>query len=106
MPLGKRRGAALFEGLPINDVAFEIEVIANIGVDRSELLQRLHSSEPAHCALSSAERQVAVCRAVVSVPANLLPVGIAELVHRCPVGCNRCSQATAVQGMSSPTLLA
>ena len=32
-PLGQRRCAALFEGLAINDVAFGIEVVLDVGVD-------------------------------------------------------------------------
>ena len=37
-PFGKRRGAALFECLTINDVAFEIKMIVDVGMDRGELL--------------------------------------------------------------------
>ena len=51
------------------------------GVDRCELLQRLHLSEPEHRPLSSSERQVAVLDPVVGPAADLLLLGIAELVH-------------------------
>ena len=37
-PLSNRRGAALFECLAIDDMAFQIEVIADTGVDRGKLL--------------------------------------------------------------------
>ena len=37
-PLGKRRGAALLVGLAIDEMAFEIEVIVDVGMDRGELL--------------------------------------------------------------------
>ena len=37
--------AAKLLGLAINEVAFPVEVVVNIGVDRSEFLQCLHSPE-------------------------------------------------------------
>jgi hypothetical protein len=33
-PVGKRRSAALFEGRAIDDVAFEVEMVVDVGVDR------------------------------------------------------------------------
>ena len=44
-PLGQGSRAAFFVGLSINEMAFKVEVVVNIGMDRGELLKRLHSSE-------------------------------------------------------------
>ena len=38
LPLGQRGRAAFLEGLAINEMAFEIEVVVDVGVDGSELL--------------------------------------------------------------------
>ena len=38
LPLRKGYGASFSEGLTIDDVTFEIEVIVDVGVDRGELL--------------------------------------------------------------------
>jgi hypothetical protein len=38
LPLGQRDRAAFLEGLAINEMAFEIEVVVDVGVDAGELL--------------------------------------------------------------------
>jgi hypothetical protein len=50
-------------------MAIEFEVVVNVGVDRREILQRLHLSEPQHGSFSSSERQVAFLRQA----AHLMP---------------------------------
>ncbi|MEO5866980.1 MAG: hypothetical protein ABIS14_09920 [Sphingomonas sp.] len=45
-------------------MAFEIEVIVDVGVDRGELLYDRHPPEPEHCLLSTSEGQVAVLNSV------------------------------------------
>ena len=46
-------------GLSVDEVAFEVEVIVDVGVDGGALLQALHLPEPQHRPLSSSEREVA-----------------------------------------------
>ena len=53
----------------------------DVGVDRGELLQRLHLPEPQHRPLSSSERQVAVLDPVVGPATHLLPITAAQLIH-------------------------
>ena len=45
-PLGQRGRTEHLVGRSIDEVAFGIEVIVDVGVDRCELLQRLHLPEP------------------------------------------------------------
>ena len=63
-----------------------VEVVVDVGMDRGELLQCLHLPEAEHRPLSSSERQVAVLDPIVGPAADLLLVGIAELIHRGAVG--------------------
>ncbi len=65
-------------GGSIDEVAFGIEMIVDVGVDGSELLQRLHSSKSEHRSFSSSEGEVAVFGPVVGVPTNLMLVRIAK----------------------------
>ena len=67
-------------------MALLVEVIVDIGMDRSEVLQRLHLPEPQHCPLSSPEGQVGVLDPVVRPAGYFLLVGIAEVSHGCLVG--------------------
>ena len=55
-PLGQRGGAALLEGVAGVEVAVEIEVVVDRGVDGSEFLQGLDVPEPGHRSFSSSER--------------------------------------------------
>ena len=57
--------AASLEDLAIDQVAFETEVVGDVGVDRCKLLDRLHLSESEHSPLYAAEQQVAVLHSVV-----------------------------------------
>jgi len=61
-------------------------VIVDVGVERGELLERLHSSKPQHHTLAPSERQVAVLNPVVGPAPDLLLLRIADFVHRCLVG--------------------
>ena len=62
-------------------MAFLVEVIVDLGVDRTELLQRLHSTKSEHHPLSSSQRQVTVLSPIIRPAANLAAIGIAELPH-------------------------
>ena len=84
--MGQGGRAALLVSLSVNEMAFEREVVVKRGVDRGKLLQVLQLPEPQHRPFASSERQVAVLGAVVGPAADLLLRGIAELVHRRPVG--------------------
>ena len=61
-------------------------MVVDVGVDRGELLQCLHLSEPEHCSLASSERQVAVLSAIVEPSAHLAAVEIAKVAHCGGVG--------------------
>jgi hypothetical protein len=63
---GRHRYAAPFEYFPVDEMAFKIEVVVDIGVDRGDHLSRLHASEPKHCNLPSSEAQEAVLAPVVA----------------------------------------
>jgi len=58
LPLRESGGAPLLIGLAIDEVAFQVEVIVDAGVDGGELLQRLHLPEALQCPFSSSEGQV------------------------------------------------
>jgi hypothetical protein len=57
-------------------------VIADIGVHGREFLQRFHSSKSEHCALASAESEVAIFTAIVQPLAQLTTIDIAQVAHR------------------------
>lgn len=56
-------------GWPIDEVAFGVEVIVHVGVDRSELMKRLHSSEGEMAVLGSTDLP----------PSHILAVEIIQL---------------------------
>ena len=58
MPLGQSSRAAGLVSLSVDEVAFEVKVVVDVGVYRGELLQALHLPEPEHRSLSSSERQM------------------------------------------------
>ena len=62
-------------------MAFLVEVVVDVGVDRGALLEGPHPPEPEHRSLSSTERQVALLGPVVSPAAYLLLVRITQPVH-------------------------
>ena len=37
-PVGKRRCAALLKRFPVDEMAFQVEMVVDVGVDRGELL--------------------------------------------------------------------
>jgi hypothetical protein len=57
---GNCANAALYVGQAINEMTFEIAAIVDIGADRRQILQDLHSPEREHCPLSLSECKVAV----------------------------------------------
>ena len=85
-PLGQGDRAEELVGWSIDEVAFGIEVVLNVGVDGGEFLQRLHSSKSEHRPFSSSEGEVAVLGSIVGVPTNLLLLRIANVIHRSPIG--------------------
>jgi hypothetical protein len=60
-----------------------IEMIVDLGVNRAELLQRLHTSKPLHRPLSSSKRLMRILRPIVEAATDLVPIGVAQLFHRC-----------------------
>ena len=56
LPLRQRGGASFFVDVAADEVAFLVEMVVDGGMDCAEFLQRVHSSEPQHGPLSSAER--------------------------------------------------
>ena len=67
-------------------MAFLVEVVGDVGMDRCEFLQGLHSPEPEHRPFSSSKWQMAILHPVVGMSTDLLLVAIAELGHRRAVG--------------------
>ena len=58
-------------------MAFCVEVVVDVGVDRGELLKRFHPAETQHGSLSSSEWQVAILGSIVEPPSHLLALQIA-----------------------------
>jgi len=52
-PIGECGRASFLECLSIDEMAFEIEVIVDVGVETGELLTALHAWEPLHGPLAS-----------------------------------------------------
>jgi len=63
-----------------------IEMVVDLGVNRAELLQRLRTSKPLHRPLSSSKRLVRILRPIVEAAPDLVPIGVAQLFHRCGIG--------------------
>ena len=55
LPLGACGRAAGLVGLSVDEMAFVVEVVLDVGMDRGELLQGLHPAEFEHCPFSSSE---------------------------------------------------
>ncbi len=81
-PLGEGGVAGEFEILSGVKGAFLVEVIADRGMDRGELLQGSHPSEPEHGALPSSERKMRVLRPVVRPATELAVITAAEVFQR------------------------
>lgn len=84
LPLGQGSRSAGLVGLAIDEVAFKIEVVVDVGVDLANFCSvffRLNL----HRSLSSSERQVTVLTPVVGPASDLLLAGVAQLFHRRPV---------------------
>jgi hypothetical protein len=67
-------------------MAFLIEVIVHLSVDRAELLQRLPTSESLHRSFSSPKWLMRILRPIVAAMANLVAVADADLPHRTGMG--------------------
>lgn len=82
MPLDQGGRTSLLVGLPVDEMAFLVEVIVEGRMDRGELLQSLHPSEPEHGALSPSDRQVTAFSAIVRPPPHFLLVRVPKQLHR------------------------
>src|SRR5208337_4775369 len=67
-------------------MALLIEMVVDLGVNRTEFLQRLHVSKALHGALSSSKRLMRILRAIVDPATDLLAIGVADLFHRRGIG--------------------
>ena len=86
-PLGQGSRASLLVDLPRDEMALLIELVVHLGMNRAELLQRLHTSKPLHRSLSSSKWLMRVLRSIIETSADLVPLGSnTDLVHRriCP----------------------
>src|SRR5208337_4081318 len=63
-------------------MALLIEMVVDLGVNRTEFLQRLHASKALHGALSSSKRLMRILRSIVEATTDLLAIGVADLFHR------------------------
>ncbi len=61
-------------------------MIVDVGMNRGELLQRLHVSKTQHASLPSPERKVRILGPVVQPTAHFAAVQIAEFPHSCWIG--------------------
>src|SRR5208337_5112189 len=84
-PLGQCRRASLLVDLTGDEMALLIEMVVDLGVNRAELLQRLRTSKPLHRSFSSSKRLVRILRPIVEAAADLVPIGVAQLFHRCGI---------------------
>ncbi len=66
----------MFEGLAINDLAFKVEAIVNVEVDRSEFIHGHSSLQQTDHALPWSRAKVTVFRAVVCPLVNLATIEI------------------------------
>ena len=74
--------ASLLVNLPGDEMALLIEMVVDLGVNRAELLQRLHTSKPLHRPLSSSKRLMRILRPIVEAATDLVSIGSADLFHR------------------------
>ena len=59
-----------------------IEMVVDLGVNCAELLQRLHALKSLHRPFASSKRLMRILRAIVEPTADLLTIGVADLIHR------------------------
>src|SRR5208337_2276422 len=63
-------------------MALLIEMVVDLGVNRTEFLQRLHTSKALHGPFSSSKWLMRILGAIVEPAADLLAIGVADLSHR------------------------
>ena len=85
-PLGKGSGSVGFEMLALREVAIEVEMVADIGMDGGEFLQVAHAAKPHHRPLSSPERLVRILRPVVEMSSGEMPICCTDLAQSGRVG--------------------
>src|SRR5271166_5386171 len=73
--------------------------VVKIRVNCAELLQRLHASKPLHRPFLSSERLMRILRSIVEPTADLLTIGVADLIH-----CRRISAKPVGDDAARPTV--
>jgi len=81
-PLSQSCRAVLLKGITAVEMAVEVEMIVDRGVNGSKFLQGLDVSEPGHCSLSSSEWLMRVFGPVVEPPSTFLTIHISDHFHR------------------------
>jgi glycine/D-amino acid oxidase-like deaminating enzyme len=80
-PFFQRTLPVLLAPVSIVDVAFEIKVIVDGGMDGGELLLTSHSAESEHRPLTPAKRQVTVLSPVGEPPPDILTIFVSDDFH-------------------------
>jgi hypothetical protein len=81
-PLGQGNGASLFVDLPRDEMALPIELVVHLGMNRAELLQRLHTSKALLRLLASPKRLMRILCAIVETATDLVPIRDSYFNHR------------------------
>lgn len=84
-PIRERYIATLFEAGSSTELAIEVEVIVDDGVNGDEFLQGNRPSESLHGPLSSPERLMGILGPVVQPSCSILPPPEAQHCQGCPV---------------------
>jgi hypothetical protein len=85
-PFVERGGAVQFEIISAVEMALQIEVVVDGGVEGGEFLQASNPPETEHGTLPSSEWKMGVFRSVVSPPTGPLKIGAAEFTQRRAIG--------------------
>ena len=85
MPFGQRGSAIFFEGFAAGEIAFEIEVIVDRGVNGGEFLLCFDVPKIRHHAFSLPERLARILGLVVEPAPAFLIGAIPDHIHRCAI---------------------
>ena len=85
-PFGQGLGTVFLEFFAAVELAFEIEVVVNRGLDGGELLKTSHRPEPVHYFLSSPQRLMRVFSFVIQPPRGRLAIRNSRITKRGLVG--------------------
>ena len=80
-PLSQRSQASLLVNLSGDKMALHIEVVSDLIVNRTDFLQRLHTSKPLHRSFASSKRLMRILRPIVEATTYLVPIRNSDLVH-------------------------